>query len=183
MFTFENMIIIGGTGRNTGKTTLAEKLIEKFGKQVPVTAVKMANIKPGSEHFHGHKTTSFHQKIRIEQESALNGNKDSMRFLKAGAEISWYIQTKDEFLEETFPEIEKRLSSADWIICESNSLIHYVQPGIFIMVKGEETAWTKNVSGLLEKADVIVHALDEAEFQDIIRRTEISGNRFILAME
>jgi len=176
-----NWIIVGGTGRNTGKTTFAEKLIEKFGSQVPVTAVKIANIKPGNERFHGHDVQSFRDKILIKKETRRNGKKDSMRFLRAGAFESWFIQTEDAFLPETFPEIQIALKEAQWIVCESNSLRNLVKPGLFIMVKGEDAASTKkDVSRLLQLADVVVEALQQEQFDALVERIEIKDEKFVL---
>ncbi len=176
-----NWIIVGGTGRNTGKTTLAEKLIEKFGSQVPVTAVKIANIKPGSERFHEHDVKSFRDKILIKKETRSNGSKDSMRFLRAGAFESWFIQTEDAFLPETFPEIQTILKEAQWIVCESNNLRNFVKPGLFIMVKGEnDTSGKKDVSGLLQLSDVVVEALQWEQFDALVEQIEIKDGKFIL---
>ncbi len=176
-----NWIIVGGTGRNTGKTSLVEKLIEKFGSQVPVTAVKIANIKPGGKRFHGHDVESFQDRILIKKETRSNGSKDSMRFLKAGAFESWFIQTEDVFLPETFPEIQTVLKEAQWVICESNSLRKFVKPGLFIMVKGENnTSGKKDVPGLLQLADVVVKALQWEQFDALVERIEIKDGKFVL---
>ena len=176
-----NWIIIGGTDRNTGKTTLAEKLIEKFGSQIPVTAVKIANIKPGNERFHGHDVQSFRDKILIKKETRRGGKKDSMRFLKAGAFESWFIQTEDVFLPETFPEIQAVLKEAQWVVCESNSLRNFVKPGLFIMVKGEnDTSGKKDIPGLLQRADVVIDASQWKQFDALVERIEIKDGKFVL---
>ncbi len=178
---FNNCLIIGGTGRNIGKTTLTEKIIKRFGKEVPVTAVKIANIKPAEQTFHGHPVPSFQDKIRIIRETRTNGNKDSMRFLKAGATVSWYIQTEDAFLPETFPEIEKILNEASWVVCESNNLRRFIRPALFIMVKGEEdTASKKNTPALLQQADVVLKALHEKDFDALVNQIKIVNGRFVL---
>ena len=175
-----NWIIVGGTGRNTGKTTLVEKIIKKFCQQVPVTAVKIANIKPGSEHLHGHDVTSFQQKILIKKETRSDGSKDSMRFLKAGAQTSWFIQTEDTYLSETYPEIQTILKDARWVVCESNSLLKFVRPALFIVVKGKNNiSDRKEASGLLQMADVVVEALQWEQFDALVERLAIKkGNLY-----
>jgi len=179
---FNNCIIIGGTGRNIGKTTLTEKIIKRFEKKVPVTAVKIANIKSGEEAFHGHEVLSFQDKIRISRETRTDDSKDSMRYLKAGATASWYIQTEDTFLPETFPEIEKIPKKASWVICESNNLRNFIRPALFIMVKGKENSTSKKkVHLLLQQADVIVEALHEKAFDTLVNQIEIENGRFVLS--
>ncbi len=175
---YSNWIIIGGTGRNIGKTTLAEKLIRKFSAQVPVTAVKMSNIRRENMDFHGHDVSRFKERIRIEQETRTDGNKDSMRFLKAGAEKAWFIQTKDELLKETFGDIEKIIQSAKGGICESNTLQNFFRPGIFIVIHGNSVQ-TK-ADGLLEAADVVVDALNEKALDHLVRRIRLKNGKFIL---
>lgn len=175
------MIVVGGTGRNTGKTTLSEKLIGKFTEKLPVTAVKMANIKPGNENFHGHDVTVFTDKIRIEKETQKSGGKDSMRFLKAGAAESWFIQTEDAFLPETFQRIYDVLKQAKWIVCESNSLRNFILPALFIMVEGKmDQPDRKEIPELIKMADVVVNALDTMQFNALVRAVETEDGKFIL---
>ena len=177
----QGMILIGGTGRNIGKTTLAESLIRKLSRFVPVTAIKMANIHPRNFSAHGHDVRSFRHKISIRKETDSQGNKDSMRFLKAGAVDSWFIETKDEFLSETFPEIEKILKKTRWSVCESNSLRNFIRPALFIMVRGDaEPPAQKNVPGLLLKADAVVRALDWNQFDNLVERIVLGEGRFEL---
>ncbi len=181
MKVYRNWIIIGGTGRNIGKTTLVGKLIRKFSAEVPVTALKMSNIREDDNAFHGHDVSGFESKIRLEEETRMDGNKDSMRFLKAGAKKSWFIQTRDEYLTETFPEIEKILRSATCGICESNSLHAFFRPGLFIMVKGEQIP--PKTSILLQKADEVVTALDDRAFDNLIDRIVFENGGFSLRGE
>ena len=106
-----------------------------------------------------------------------------MRFLKAGAITSWYIQTEDAFLPETFPKIEKLLKEAKWSICESNGLRNFIRPALFIMVKGEETGPSKKeVPVLLQKADVVVEALHKKAFDALVKQIEIKNGKFVLSV-
>ncbi len=181
MITLNNMIIVGGTGRNIGKTTLSEKLIEKFSVNVPVTAVKLANIKPETRFFHGHDVSTDTNKIFIEKETHRDGYKDSMRFLKAGATTSWFIQTEDAFLQETITQILNLLKNDAWIICESNSLMNFIKPALFLMIKGESGKTVKNnISYLFQKADKILEALQWEQFNVLVKRIEIKNDQFIL---
>ncbi len=149
---------------------------------MPITAIKTANIKPGNEQHHGHDISEFHDKIFLQRETQADGNKDSMRFLKAGAVASWYIQTEDAFLPETFPEIDKILHSATWGICESNSLHRFIRPALFIMVRGKEGSLSgkKDVTGLLREADATIDARDTAQFEALVRAVDIEGGQFVL---
>ena len=171
---------MGGTGRNTGKTTLVEKLLAKFALRMPVTAIKMANNKPDEMQHHGHDVSGFHEKILLQRETRTDGNKDSMRFLKAGASVSWYIQTEDAFLAKTFPEIEQILKGAQWGICESNSLYRFVRPALFIMIRGKGERGEKNTSGPFQAADVVVEAMNSEQFDALVKAVDTEGDKFVL---
>ncbi len=172
---------MGGTGRDTGKTTLVEKLLLKFSLQEPLTAVKVSNIKPENRSFHGHNVERSSVKVLCQKEWRTDGNKDSMRFLKAGAQTSWFIQTEDVFLPETFPKIQAVLEESPWVVCESNSLRNFVKPGLFIMVKGKsDTFGKKNVRGLLQLADVVVEVLHWEQFDALVERITMKDGKFAL---
>ncbi len=181
MVFLSNWIIVGGTGRNIGKTTLVEKLLEKFSLQGRLTAVKISNIKPENRSFHGHNVERPSEKVLLQRELRTDGNKDSMRFLKAGAQRSWFIQTEDVFLPETFTQILNTLKNASWIICESNNLRNFIKPGLFIMVKGKNDTFGKNdVRGLLQFADVVVEAMNRQQFDALVERIGLRDGKFVL---
>jgi len=168
MILFENMIIVGGTGRNIGKTTLAETLIKKLNRFGPVVGIKISNIKPEGLEFHGNHDVQSNEDFSIWEETSTNGNKDSMRFLKAGAQKSFFIQTGDAFLKDAFKEVQNHLSGKEIVVCESNSLINIMKPAVFLMVKGESNGASKAyVDELLKRADHVLNAMDLAQFESV----------------
>lgn len=54
MYLSKNLLIIGGTGRNVGKTTLANLLIKKFSLQIEIIGLKVSTHKKGDEFLHGY---------------------------------------------------------------------------------------------------------------------------------
>ena len=103
-----------------------------------------------------------------------------MRFLKAGAQTSWFIQTEDVFLPETFPEIKAVLKESQWVVCESNSLRNIVKPGLFIMVEGENNiSAKKEVHGLLPLADVVVEALQWEQLDTLVEQIAMKDGKFV----
>ena len=140
MRNFQNLILIAGAGRNVGKTWLACKIIEHISKATAVIAIKI------SSHLHeieeGQKiiaNTAHYQII----EECLNSTKDSSRMRKAGAKRVFYIQTKQENLEEAFDIILNELTNYA-LICESGGLHEIVQPGLFFYVYRNEIPDNKN---------------------------------------
>ncbi|MEI6678892.1 MAG: hypothetical protein WCL21_09815 [Mariniphaga sp.] len=135
------LLLIAGTGRNTGKTTLACHIIRKFSAVWPIIAIKI------TPHFHEesqsgkiliNKTNLF-----ISEEANPATDKDSSRMLAAGAQMVYFVITGDEHLVEAYNEILKMLPKNALIICESGGLRHKLVPGLFFMMTGKESEITK----------------------------------------
>lgn len=119
---FPRLLLIAGNGRESGKTTLACRLIARIGAKVPVVAIK---ISP-----HKHVETDG---ISIVEESSRTSGKDSARMLAAGALQSLYITAEDGDLKELVPLLAE-LSVHHYILCESGGLRKIVKPGLFVIV-------------------------------------------------
>ncbi len=133
----DRLLIVGGTGRNVGKSTLickiiAENIIEE------ITAIKI------TPHFHiitdGLNEIGSGKGYRIFRELSKDSNKDTSRMLRAGAKEVILIQTSEESYLEAFRRSLELISHDGPIICESPSLRHLLVPEMFIMVKGDINA-------------------------------------------
>lgn len=135
------LLIISGAGRNVGKTTLACRLIEKYKKHLPVTAVKI------SSHFHDLSTL---QKIVVQQEGLIiseeqdrTSSKDSSRYLQAGAAHAIYVQSTSENIPLVHRWMTENLKGL--VICESASLGSHVIPDQAVFVSdgdsGKQPVW------------------------------------------
>jgi tRNA(Leu) C34 or U34 (ribose-2'-O)-methylase TrmL len=161
-------VLVGGTGRNIGKTTLMEMLIANLSRFGSVTGIKISNIKPEGLEFHGKHETKSDAGFFIWEETRTDGNKDSMRFLKAGARKSFFIRTNDNFLPAAFQEMQSHLNGNEIVVCESNSLINIMKPAVFLMIKGESNrAFKAYVEASLQRADYILNALDLSQFNRV----------------
>ncbi|NJO68933.1 MAG: molybdopterin-guanine dinucleotide biosynthesis protein B [Bacteroidetes bacterium] len=104
MLYLPNLLLISGTGRNSGKTSLACAIIQKFAAFRPIIAIKIA------PHFHEqdqienytYKTAEYF----ITEETRKDTGKDSSRMLAAGAAKSYYITTHDDHLLNAFENSE-----------------------------------------------------------------------------
>lgn len=180
---FKLWVLVGGTGRNIGKTTLAEKLIAKLSQLGPVTGIKISNIKPEGLEFHGSHESKSDANFFIGEETRTDKNKDSMRFLKAGAKKSFFIQTNDEFLPQAFHEMQGRLEGNEIVVCESNSLINIMKPAVFLMIRGESSDASKTyVEALLERADYILNALDSEQFNMVTNAISLKEDMLKLSI-
>jgi hypothetical protein len=131
MLVRRNILLISGLGRDTGKTLLATKVIEKFSL-LGVTAIKV------SPHFHSSQEQPLFLGIsnffEVYEEKNPTGQKDSSRMLKAGAKKVFYIQCTDKTLERVLSIMIMHLDKDIPIICESGALSKYIIPGIHVLM-------------------------------------------------
>lgn len=163
-------VLVGGSGRNIGKTTLAEMLINHLSNFGPVAGIKISNIKPDGMKFHGTHEVKSDENFIIWEETITSGSKDSMRFLKAGAKKAFFIQTSDDFIQEAFQQMVQQLEGNEIVVCESNSLRNVMKPAVFFMIKGDNNTASKGyVEKFLEVADCVVNPLDLKQFETLSR--------------
>ncbi len=131
----ENLILIGGNGRNIGKTTLTTGLITRLKDKGRVVGIKVTSIYPDDTKFHGQKDALFSGDLQIIEELNYKGNKDTSRMLQAGASRVYFIQVKDQALSQAATTIENLSKEFDYLVCESSSLRKVTEPHLFILVK------------------------------------------------
>jgi len=152
----KNILLVSGSGRNCGKTTLVCNIISSLSKgNSKVLGLKI------SPHFHimDEKQLLSHKEegINIYEEKNPNSEKDSGRMLKAGAKKVYFIQCDDKLLEQAYIKFTEFISSDDLVICESGSLSNIYKPGLHILVRGDNfDAKKKSFINNLAKADLIV---------------------------
>ncbi|MGF7137906.1 hypothetical protein [Roseimarinus sediminis] len=138
----EKIIMVAGAGQNVGKTTLCCELIKQLSPMHQLTALKLAS--------HRHELTRL-QKIILQKESLLiaeekdaDSDKDSSRFLRAGASQSLFVQSSDDGLPDLANWINQNIEG--WLVIESGILAEYLQPHLAVFVGNEkhwkQTRWT-----------------------------------------
>lgn len=159
MIRAERTLIIGGTGRKSGKTSLAVSLISRYRARA-VTAVKITPhrhpetsglvIAAGNEHF------------TVYEERSTSGIKDTSLMLRAGAERVFLVTAGDGFIEEAFLSVRKLIPRGSPVIYESPSLRNNVVPDLFVMMRYENDsiAGSKQNSRLLPFRDVVMTFLE-----------------------
>jgi hypothetical protein len=146
------MLLIAGTGRNSGKTTLACHIIKKTSTSFPVIAIKI------TPHFHrdihSGKTIIERSDLVIKEETDPKTGKDSSLMLKAGALRSYFVMAKDEQLKEALQLIIKQIPDKTPIVCESGGLRHWIEPGAFLMMnRSDNSAFKPGAEALNKIAD------------------------------
>ena len=127
-----NWLIVYGTNRNSGKTTLITKIIRHFHDKVPVAGLKI------SPHFHPLEDDEIIvekcEEYVITRESRTGTGKDSSRMLAAGAREVYYVQVWDNNLAGVLPRIIELTGPASAVICESGWARNLVVPGVFLIL-------------------------------------------------
>lgn len=128
------LVIVGGTGRNVGKTEFICRLITNISTEHPVYAIKVSAIFPGEELFHGNHSVNKTTSHLIEEKNKFT-DKDTSRMLRAGAIQVFYLRTCDSRIKAGFDAFLKRIPEKAALVCESNSLGLFVEPALSLMVK------------------------------------------------
>ncbi len=187
MLHLNNMIIIGATGRNTGKTEMACRLIKKFISSYTVIALKVTTVKETDGKCHGGdercgKYSSLNENYSLSEEVSNNPQKDTGKMLAAGAHKVYWLEVKKEYLTEGIDTFLKLINNGPdkIIICESNSLRTVVKPGLFVINQNvREPAIKKSCQDVLSHHDYMIR-FDSEKFVFDINAADINyvGNRW-----
>lgn len=129
------IIVIGGHSRNVGKTSVVAGLIAAL-RSHNWTAFKVTQFGHGRCSLDGkpcHCATTDHT-WAISEERDRSGKSDSSRFLAAGAKRAFWVRTEQGRLQEAMPAIMRRLAESENAILESNSIMKFIQPDLYLSV-------------------------------------------------
>jgi hypothetical protein len=159
------LVVIGGHSRNVGKTSVVAGLISAL-PELQWTAVKITQYGHGICSANGEAcdcATGDHS-WAISEERDRSGESDTSRFLIAGAVRVFWARTEQGRLAEAMPALRQRLENAHNVIIESNSVLRFLRPDLYLSVLDPHTADFKNSAReFLDRADaVILHAADAA---------------------
>jgi hypothetical protein len=128
-----NFIIMTGSGKKIGKTHLAVALIHHFSKVSEIIGLKI------SPHIHDNlgkvELVAGNSNFRIFRESEIH-EKNSGRYLEAGAVESYFIETGDDFLTEAIRAFQEKCNPHRLpVVCESGALGSVIRPGVLIFIE------------------------------------------------
>lgn len=129
------IVVIGGHSRNVGKTSVVAAIIAAL-PSFNWTAFKVTQFGHGRCSLNGkpcHCATGDHT-WAISEEKDRSGKSDSSRFLVAGARRAFWVRTEQGRLVEAMPAIFRRLAESENGILESNSILKFIQPDLFLSV-------------------------------------------------
>ena len=164
------LLVIGGHSRSVGKTSVVAGLISALG-EFDWTAVKITQYGHGICSANGDPcdcATGDHS-WAISEEHDRSGESDTSRFLVAGAIRALWVRTEQGRLAEAMPALRQRLEGAPNVIIESNSVLKFLRPDLYVTVLDPATADFKNSAReFLDRAHaVILHETGESAWQSV----------------
>lgn len=178
MINIPNMILIGSTARNSGKTTLAVSIIERYKNEMPVYAIKITTIaEKNGKCIHGGSEcgvcSNLKDNYEITEEKKPDGIKDTSLLLASGACQVYWLKVIKEHLSEGIKAVISQISENALIVCESNSLRKVVNPGFFVIVKNTQVEIIKkSASEVWNQADFVFENYFTNDFEEIINEID-----------
>ena len=129
------LLAVGGQCRKVGKSTLVADIMRAFPDR-HWTAVKITPYAESGCPVNGPSCncSARDHPYAIHEETSRSGNSDSSRFLAAGAHRALWIETKQHRLQNVLPALAAQLANADQAIVESDALMRFWKPSLFVMV-------------------------------------------------
>jgi len=195
MIKLDGMLMIGSAGINAGKTILACEVIKKFCKNTNITGVKVTTIKakdgkcPRGGRGCG-VCSSLDGNFCITEELKRNSSKDTSRLLAAGASRVFWLRVMRSHLKQGLTALLSIMGPDAISVCESNSLRHVVEPGLFLMVTAPNLKkWKASAQDVRRYVDKVVVSdgssfdfdIDEIKLTERRWQSESSATAIILA--
>jgi len=205
MIKLDSMCIIGAAGSGVGKTELACAIIGRFAKSSDIVGIKVTTIKVSDGRcprggqgcgvcsslagdFQITEETEKKTPVRVPAGRGpklgakyfAHSQKDTARILAAGAKRVFWLRVMHTHLEQGLTALLDMVGPDAVLICESNSLRHVVEPGLFLIVKDRDTKfWKDSARQVKSYADKIV-ARNGAGFDLDIGRIKLADGKWML---
>ena len=156
------VVVVSGHSRNIGKTSVVAGLIAAL-PEMRWTAFKITQFGHGVCSANGEPCdceTDAHL-VAVSEEREPESGTDSARFLRAGAEQSFWVRTRQGNLAAAMPRVRKELLAVEAAggnaILESNSVLRFLRPELYLAVLDAATADFKDSARLyLDRADAVL---------------------------
>jgi hypothetical protein len=153
-----SIIVVGGHSRGVGKTSVVAGLISAL-PEAQWTAAKITQYGHGICSANGEAcdcATGDHS-WAISEERDRSGESDTSRFLLAGVARVYWVRTEQGRLAEAMPLLRQRLEGARNVILESNSVMKFLRPDLYLTVLDAATAdFKSSAREFLDRADAVI---------------------------
>jgi hypothetical protein len=141
-----------------GKTSVVAGLISAL-REYDWTAVKITQYGHGVCSANGAPcdcATTDHS-WAITEEKDRSGESDTSRFLVAGAAQALWVRTEQGRLAEAMPSLRRRLEHSRHVMVESNSVLKFMRPDLYLTVLDPGTEDFKNSAReFLDRAGAVI---------------------------
>ena len=154
------LVVVGGHTRNIGKTSVVAGLIAAL-PDLRWTAVKITQFGHGVCSSEGEPcecaTQDPEHPYAVSEEQDRNSGTDSSRFLAAGAQRAYWVRTAAGQLGHALPALRRILEASSNAIVESNSILQFFRPDLYLAVMDFAASDFKQTSlRYLDRADAVV---------------------------
>ena len=160
-----SIVIIGGHTRSVGKTSVVAGLIAAL-RDLHWTALKITQYGHGvcSNDGEACDCATADHRWAVSEEKNRSGESDTSRFLVAGADHSWWVRTEQGRLAEAMPRVRQILASSKNVIIESNSVLRFLKPDLYLTVLDPATTdFKSSAQEFLDRADaLLLHANEDS---------------------
>jgi hypothetical protein len=153
-----SILIIGGHSRSVGKTSVVAGIIRAL-PELRWTALKVTQYGHGICSADGSPCdcASDDHSWAVTEERDRSGESDTSRFLVAGAEKVYWVRTRQGMLAEAMPRIRQVIAPAQNVIFESNSLMKFLRPDLYVTVLDfANPDFKDSAREFLDRADAVV---------------------------
>ena len=152
------IVVIGGHSRDVGKTSVVAGLIAALPDRHWL-AMKITQYGHGICSANGEPcdcVTADHS-LAVSEERSRAGDTDTSRFLVAGAQRVLWVRTEQGMLAEAMPRVRAEIAQAENVIIESNSVMKFVRPTLYIAVLDPSRAdFKSSARENLDRADALL---------------------------
>ncbi len=170
------LVVVGGHSRNIGKTSVIAGIIGLL-PELNWTAVKITQYGHGVCATEGEScacAVEYDHPYALEEERETASGTDTSRYLAAGALRAYWLRTAQGQLGNALPAFRRIREEARNLIVESNSILQFVKPDLYIAVVDFSVADFKASSlRYLDRADalaVVDNGTDQPLWEGVANR-------------
>ncbi|MGI4757838.1 MAG: hypothetical protein ACRYGF_13425 [Janthinobacterium lividum] len=150
------VVVVGGHTRNIGKTTLAAQILAAADGRWTAMKITQYGHNVCSANGEACDCATADHAIAISEERDSESGSDTSRMLAAGAERVLWVRTQQGSLQEAMPRIRKEIAAAGNILIESNSVLRFLRPDLYVAVLQPNVADFKpSALHYLDRADAL----------------------------
>jgi hypothetical protein len=179
------LVVVGGHTRNIGKTSVVAGLIRAL-PELHWTAVKITQYGHGLCSSEGEPCECAvedpEHPYAVNEEQDRTSGTDSSRFLAAGALQAFWVRTAAGQLGHAMPALRRILATSTHAIVESNSILQFFRPDLYLAVMDFAVRDFKQTSlTYLDRADAVVvidRGAERAPWSQVAQKLWDSKRRF-----